>query len=69
MNIRLIILGVTLFMSSLWGGAYLLSSLPNNHWASFPIFMTSGVVIMAGIATLSFGLVYPAKDDTDDPPL
>jgi hypothetical protein len=48
-NKQQLIAAITLFLSTLWGMAYLMGQLPEDHWAEFPAFVTS-VLGMIGSA-------------------
>jgi hypothetical protein len=50
---KTLLLGLTLFMGSLWGGSYLYSSIPINHWTHFPLLVT---VVFVGLAGASVAL-------------
>ncbi len=58
MKIFLIVLGVVVALSSLWGGAYVMRIVGTDHWAQFPAFVTAIFGVFAGymIAASSFFL-------------
>lgn len=53
---KLFITGVVLMLIALWGGSYVVFSLPDNHWAEFPSLLTSLLLFMSGGSTAAIGL-------------
>jgi flagellar motor component MotA len=56
------IIGFFLFFTALWGGCYLYSIIPLNHWASVPTAVT--VYVIGGIGAL---LIFFNNDDNVPP--
>jgi len=48
------ITGVFLFFTALWGGSYLYSCIPSNHWASMPIGLTAFIIGTIGVLLTFF---------------
>ena len=42
-NKQQLIAAITLFLSILWGMAYVMGQLSEDHWAEFPVFTTSTI--------------------------
>lgn len=53
---KLFITGVVLMLIALWGGSYVVFSLPDNHWAEFPSLLTSLLLFMSGGSTAIFNI-------------
>jgi hypothetical protein len=58
-NKQQLIAAITLFLSILWGMAYFMSQLPEDHWAAFPAFVTAVLGMMGSVvwAVESFYLI------------
>jgi hypothetical protein len=52
----MLITGLLLCMISLWGGAYMVNILGDNHWAIFPITVTAIVAFFIGAVYVLEGL-------------
>ena len=63
-NKQQLIAAITLFMAVLWGMAYFMSQLPEDHWAEFPAFVTTILgMIGAGIwASVSVARIEMERD-------
>ena len=49
-NKQQLIAAITLFMAVLWGMAYVLGNLPEDHWAEFPAFVTATLGLIGSAA-------------------
>lgn len=63
-NKQQLIAAITLFMAVLWGMAYFMGHLPEDHWAAFPAFATS-VLGMIGSAVWVFVSVVRIEGERD----
>ena len=48
-NKQQLIASITLFLSILWGVAYVMGHLPEDHWAEFPAFVTAVLGMMGSV--------------------
>lgn len=64
---KLLITGVVMVLVAIWGGSYVVISLPDNHWAEFPSFITSLLLFIFGGATTALGLtdIFSTPDTFD----
>ena len=47
--------GTFMCLASTWAGAYGLGQYPHPHWANFPVFATSGIMIGYGVCLVAVG--------------
>lgn len=50
--------GILFSLAGLWVGCYVMGTLPSNHWAMFPTYLTALAAFVGGIATSFYGLAY-----------
>jgi hypothetical protein len=57
-KILLICLGVLLVLAGLWVGAYVLGTLPDGHWARFPVSATSVFAVLGGYLLTAWSAIF-----------
>ena len=63
-NKQQLIAAITLFMVVLWGTSYVFGQLPEEHWAGFPVFLTS-ILGMFGSGAWANVALFRILDETD----
>jgi hypothetical protein len=57
MKIFKIVFGAILALASLWLGSYFCGTLPYDHWASSPSFITACLGFIGGVALVTNGIL------------
>lgn len=60
MNIKFILIGLTVFLTALWGGSYLLAG-TEQLWYNFALFTTVALTGLAGMSLTIMGFVGLSK--------
>ena len=61
-NKQQLVTAITLFMAVLWGTSYVFGQLPEEHWAGFPVFLTS-ILGMFGSASWAVACFYSVMEE------
>ena len=52
----LVVLGIVMSLTALWGGGYVLHILPTGWWPAFPTMLTFALVGLVGVALTFWGV-------------
>jgi hypothetical protein len=54
---KMAILGIAMFIATIWGTAYLLGLVTCKSWMHFPLFMTGFLVCLASVFVFAHGFM------------